>query len=86
MLKRGQTLGLVTSCVVNQAEQCQTPEKEDTQSVTGQSNDMNTHIGGAIGGNAEKAVRKADSVQYMEKRQFYETKGEKCQFIHERFQ
>ena len=44
MLKRGQTIGLVMSCVVTQAEQGQAPErrKEDTQSVTGRSNDMNT--------------------------------------------
>ena len=36
VLKRGQTIGLVTSCVVMQAEQGQTPErrKEETQSVT----------------------------------------------------
>ena len=38
MLKRGQTMGLVTSCFVTQDEQVQTMEvhKEDTQSVTGQ--------------------------------------------------
>ena len=37
MLKRGQTIGLVTSCVVTQDKQGQTPEvcKQDTQSVTG---------------------------------------------------
>ena len=47
MLKRGKTLGLVTICVVTQAEQCQTPErpKEDLQSVTG-SNDADTRIRG----------------------------------------
>ena len=41
-LKRGQTIGLVTSCVVTQYEQGQKPEKreEDTQCVTGWSNDM----------------------------------------------
>ena len=35
MLKRGQMIGLVTSCIVMQAEQGQLPEKrkEDTQSV-----------------------------------------------------
>ena len=66
MLKRGQTIGLVT-----QAEQGQLPEKckEDTQSITEQSNDMDTHIGGAILGNREKAGRKAGSVQSIENRQ-----------------
>ena len=36
MLKRGQTIGLVTSCIVRQAEKGQTLEmrKEDTQSIT----------------------------------------------------
>ena len=62
-LKRGQTIGLVTSWVV-------------TQSITGWSNDMNNHIGGASGGNAEKASRKAGSVQSIENRQFYEIAGE----------
>ena len=64
MLKRGQMIGLVTSFVVTQAEQGQTLErhKEDTQSVTGQSNDMDTCIEGASVGNAEKAGWKADSV------------------------
>ena len=64
-LKRGQTIGLVTSCKVTQDEKGQLPEKhkEDTQSVTGQINDMDTRIGTASGGNAEKAGRKAGSVQ-----------------------
>ena len=64
ILKRGQMIGLVTSCVVTQAVQGQSPErrKEDTQSVTGQSNDMDTCIEGASVGNAEKAGWKADSV------------------------
>ena len=75
MLKRGQTIGLVTSCVVAQAEQGQTLEriKEVTQSVTGWSSDTATCIGGTIVGDAEKAGRKADSVQLMENRQFYKT-------------
>ena len=49
MLKRGQTIGLVTSCVVTQFEQGQTlrMHKEDMQKITGWSNDMDTHIGGA---------------------------------------
>ena len=64
MLKRGQMIGLVTSCVVTQDEQGQTQEvfKEDTQSVTGQSNDTDTCIGGASVWDTEKAGRKADSV------------------------
>ena len=78
-LKRGQTIGLVMSFVVTQEEQGQPPEKhkEDTQSVTGQINDADTHIGGASRGNTEKAGRKAGSVQSIENRQFYETKEEK---------
>ena len=88
ILKRGQTIGLVTSCLVTQAEQGQTPQsrKEDVQSVTGRSNDMDTWIGGASVGDVEKAGRKADSVQSMENGQFYETEWEKCQFIRESFQ
>ena len=55
-LKRGQTIGLVTSCVVTQAKKGQLPEehKEDTQGVTGQSNDTDTHIGSASRGNQVK--------------------------------
>ena len=49
--------------------------KEDTQSVTGQSNDMDTCIGGASVGDVEKAGRKADRVQSKENRQFYKTVG-----------
>ena len=50
-LKRGQTIGLVRSLVVTQAEQGQLLEKckKDMQSVTGQSNDTDTRIGGASG-------------------------------------
>ena len=78
----------MTSFVVTQAEQGQIPEKrtEDMQSITGRSNDTDTCIGGASGGNAEKAGRKAGSVQSIENRQFYETEGEKRQFIREHFQ
>ena len=88
MLKRGQTIGLVMSCVVMQDEHGQTPEvrKEDMQSVTGQSNDTDTPLGGPSVGDAEKAVQKADSVQLKENRQFYETEEENCQFIRESFQ
>ena len=83
MLKRGQTIGLVTSCVVTQAEQGQTPgrRKEDTQSVTGLSNDRDTCIGGTSVGDTEKAGRKADSAQSIENRQLYETKQGKHQLI-----
>ena len=64
-------IGQVTSCLVTQDEQGQLPEKhkEDTQSVTGQSNDMETRIGGTSGENTEKA----GSVQSTENRQFNET-------------
>ena len=43
-LKRGQTKGLLTSCVVRQTEQGQLREKhkEDMQSVTRRSNDTDT--------------------------------------------
>ena len=63
-LQRGQTIGFVMSCVVTQEELGQQPEKrkENTQSITGRINDAETHIGGA---NAEKAGRKADSVQLL---------------------
>ena len=47
---------------------------------------MDTRIGGASTGNTEKAGRKTNSVQSIENRQFYKTKGEKCQFIRESFQ
>ena len=60
--------------------------KEDTQSVTGKSNDTDTtYIGCTNGENVEKAGRKAGSVQPIDNRQCYETKGEKCQFISESF-
>ena len=70
MLKIGQTIGLVTSCIVRQVEQGQLPEKhkEDMQSVTGQSNDRNTCIGSASRGNAEKAGRKTDSVMKLKEK------------------
>ena len=56
------------------------------QSITRQSNDTDTLIGSASGGNTEKAGWKAGSVQSLEKRQFYETKEKKHPFIRERFQ
>ena len=60
MMKRGQTIGLVMSSVVMQAEQGQLLEKhkEDTQSLTGWSNETNTCIGGASGGPWRKQVGK----------------------------
>ena len=45
------------------------------------SNDTDTHIG-----STEKAGLKADSVQSVENKKFYETKEEKQQFIRDRFQ
>ena len=88
MLKRGQRIGLVTSCIVMQAEQGQTSErcKEDTQSFKGRSNDTDTRRGGTSVWDAKKSGRKADSVQSMENRNFSETEGEKRQFIRESFQ
>ena len=76
VLKRGQTIGLVMSCIVTQEKQDQTPAKHSdaTQSVTGTSKDMDTHIGGSSVGDEEKAGGKADSVvQSVENRKFYET-------------
>ena len=63
-----------------QAEEGQIPKKRkgDTQGVTGQSNDTATCIGGASRENAEKAGRKAGSLQSIENRQFYKTLEEKC--------
>ena len=87
ILKRGQSIGLVTSCIVMQEEQGKLPVKgkEDTPSITERSNDMDTRIGDPSVGNVEKAGQKADSVQSIENRQFYETEGEKRQFIRESF-
>ena len=78
----------MTSCIVTQEEQGQVPvkRKEDTSSFTELINDMDTRIGGASVGNAEKAGQKADSVKSVENRQFYKTKVEKHQFIRESFQ
>ena len=69
MLKRGQTIGLVTSCVVvvKQAEQSQLPEKrkEDTQSVTGHSNNIDTRIGGAsVGKHGESRLESRQCTVY----------------------
>ena len=58
-----------------QDEQGQTSKvrEKDLQSVTGKSNDRDTHIGGTSVGDMEKKVWKADSVQFIENRQFNET-------------
>ena len=80
VLQRGKTIGLVTSCIVTQEDQGQTPaERSKTmQSITGRSNDTDTHIGrSASVGDAKKAGGKADSVQSVEIRKFYETEEEK---------
>ena len=56
VLKRGQTIGLVTSCVVMQEKHGQTLAggSDATQSSTGISNDTDTCIGGPSVGNLEK--------------------------------
>ena len=64
-----------------QAEHCET-----TQSTTRSSNDTDTRIGGASVGKAEQARWKADSVQSVKNRKYYETEEEKQQFICESFQ
>ena len=73
---------------MTQDEQGQLLEKhkEDTQSITGLSNDTDTRIGGASGEKVEKAGRKTGSVQSIENRQFYKTEREKHQFSSESFQ
>ena len=43
-------------------------------------------IGGQSVGDMEKAGQKADSVQSIENRKFYETEEDHCQFIRESFQ
>ena len=82
LLKRKQMIGLVA-----QAEQGQLLEKrkEDTQHIIGQNNVTESCIGRTSVGIVEKAGRKADSLQSIENRKFYETKGEKRQFICESF-
>ena len=44
------------------------------QSITGKINNSDTCIGGAGVGDAEKAGSKADSIQSVENRNFFETK------------
>ena len=62
---------------------------ENTQGVTGQSNCLETCIGGGSVGNAEKvekASQKAECVQTIESRQSYKTEEERRKFIRESFQ
>ena len=70
VLKRGQTVGLVMSCVVTQEEQGQIPVacNEVKQRVMGTSNDTDTRIEGASRENAEKAGGKADSVVFRKQK------------------
>ena len=49
---------------------------DPTQNVTERSNDMETFIGGTSVGNVEKAGQRADSVQSIENRKFYESEEE----------
>ena len=89
-LQRGQTIRVVTSCIVTQEELGQQPEKrtEDTQCITGRSNDTETCIGCASVGNPEKvhkAGQKAECIQTIENRQSYETEEEKQTIIRESF-
>ena len=68
VLKRGQNIGLVTSCIVMQKEQGQTlvEHKDATQSFTGMSNCKGIGIGGPSVGDTEKACCEEDSVQSIE--------------------
>ena len=79
VLKRGQTIGLVMSCVVTQEEQGHSliENSDATQSVTGKSNDTENCVGGASGRRAEKEGQTANSVQSIENRNFYETEEER---------
>ena len=83
----------MTSCIVTQEEQGQTPAKRSNakQSIKGTSHATGTCIGGTcIGGpsvgDAEKAGWKADSVQSVENRKYYKTEEENHRFIRESFQ
>ena len=72
LLKRG----LTTSCVVTQEKQGETPVEcsDAIKSVTERTNNTETHIEGTSVGYEEKAGRRADSVQSIENRKFYEKK------------
>ena len=85
-LQRGQSIGVVMSCVVTQEElgQQSKKRKEDMQCITGRSNCWETCIGRASGGNVEKvekAGRKEECVQTIESRQSYKTEEEKRKII-----
>ena len=58
-MQKGQTIKVVTSCVVTQEELGQQPEKrkEDKQCFTGRSNDLEICTGGACVGNTEKVEK-----------------------------
>ena len=89
-MQRGQTIGVVTSCVVTHEELGQQPEKrkENMQCVKGRSNCKETRIGSASVGNPEKVEKagwKAECKQTIENRQSYETEKEKRKFICESF-
>ena len=84
VLKRGQTVGYGTSCVVTQEDQTPAGHSDAMQCVTGKNNDTGTHIEGTSVEDAEKAGWKSDNVQSVVNRQSYKTK--KCQFIRESFQ
>ena len=78
----------MTSCEVKQEELGQRPEmrRENTPCVNERSNVADPRIGGASVRNAEKAGRKADSVQSLVNIQCYETEEEKRKFSRESFQ
>ena len=89
-LQRGQTIGVVMSCVVTQEELGQQPEKykENLQCVKVRSNCTETCIGGASVRNAEKVEKaglKAECVQAIENRQSYETETEKHKMYSRKF-
>ena len=73
----------MTSCIVTLVEQGQTlvAHNEVTQSVMGTHNDWDTCIGGSSRGDVEKTGQKADNVQSIEDRRFYETEEKKHQFV-----
>ena len=90
-MQRGQTIGVVSSCVVTQEVLGQHSEKrkESTQSVNEDSNSAETSIGGASVKDAEKiekAGQNLECIQTIENRQSNETEEEKRKFIKESFQ
>ena len=81
-MQRGQTIGVVSSCVVTQEVLGQHSEnrKESTQSVNENSNTAEMSIGGASVEDAEKVEKAGQNIEFVQtkkNRQNYETEEEK---------